>query len=79
MMDFFFWNALTGISLLVAVEGLINKRVGDMGIKMLPKNSPVVCNGYVKYKGAEVDRLAIIQDFRDNEKKRIKMAAGSPF
>ena len=32
------------------------KRVDDMGIK----NSPVVCDGYVKYEEAEVDRLVAI-------------------
>ena len=35
-------------------------------------NSPVVCDGYVKYKKAEVDRSVIMQDFRHNEKKTIK-------
>ena len=34
-------------------------------------NSAVVCDGYVKYEEAEVDRSAILQDFRDNEKKKI--------
>ena len=29
----------------------------------------MVCDGYVKYEEAEVDRSAIMQDFRDNEKK----------
>ena len=32
----------------------------------------MVCVGYVKYEEAEVDRSAIKQDFRDNEKKTIK-------
>ena len=31
-----------------------------MGIKMLSKNSLVVCDGYVKYEEAEVDRLLTI-------------------
>ena len=33
-----------------------------MGIKMSPKqfNSPVVCDGYVKYEEAEVDILVTI-------------------
>ena len=31
-----------------------------MGIKMHQNNSPVVCDGYVKYKEAEVDRLVAI-------------------
>ena len=32
----------------------------------------MICDGYVKYEEAEVDRSAIMQDFRDNEKKTIK-------
>ena len=36
---------------------------------MSPENSPVICDGYVKYADAEVDRLAIMQDFRNNKKK----------
>ena len=31
-----------------------------------------VCDGYVKYEEAEADRSAIMQDFRDDEKKTIK-------
>ena len=31
-----------------------------MGIKMSPKQFPVVCDGYVKYEEAEVDRLVAI-------------------
>ena len=32
-----------------------------MGIKMSPKqNSPAVCDGYMKYEEAEVDRLVAI-------------------
>ena len=31
-----------------------------MGIKMSPNNFPVVCDGDVKYKEAEVDRLVAI-------------------
>ena len=34
----------------------------------------VVCDGYVKYEEAEVERSAIMQDFRDNAKKQLKMA-----
>ena len=30
----------------------------------------MVCDGYVKYEEAEVDRSAIMQDFIDNETKR---------
>ena len=33
------------------------------------KMSPTVCDGYVKYEEAEVDRLAIMQNARNNEKK----------
>ena len=43
-----------------------------MGVKISQKTLPVVCDGYVKYcyvlyEEAEVDRSAIMQDFRDNE------------
>ena len=31
-----------------------------MGNKMSPNNSPVVCDGYVKFDEAEVDRLVAI-------------------
>ena len=31
-----------------------------MGIKCHQNNSPVVCDGYVKYEEAEVDRLVAI-------------------
>ena len=31
-----------------------------MGIKMSPKQFPVVCDDYVKYEEAEVDRLVAI-------------------
>ena len=31
-----------------------------MGIEMSQKNSPVVCDGYVKYEEAGVDRLVAI-------------------
>ena len=40
-----------------------------MGIKMSRKISPVVYDGYVKYEKAEIHRSAIMQDFRDSEKK----------
>ena len=39
----------------------------------------MVCDSYVKYEEAEVDRLAIMQDFQDNEEKQLKMAASQPF
>ena len=35
-----------------------------MGIKMSQENGRVVCDDYVKYEKAEVDRSAIMQDFR---------------
>ena len=37
-----------------------------MGIKMSPGNFPVVCDGYEKYEEVEVDRLAIMQNQRNN-------------
>ena len=42
-----------------------------MGIKMSPKipPPPVLSDGYVKYEEVEVHRSAIMQDFRDNDKK----------
>ena len=43
------------------------------------QNSPVVCDGFVKYEEAEVDRSAIMRNFRDNEKKQIKMGDWWPF
>ena len=39
---------------------------------MAQKKSPVVYDGYVNYEEAVVDRLAIKQDFRDNEKNESK-------
>ena len=38
---------------------------------MSPKNSPVACDGSVKYEEAEVDRLAIL--LQNNEKKMIRL------
>ena len=35
----------------------------------LKKNPLVLSDGYVKYEEAEAHRSAIMQDFRDNEKK----------
>ena len=43
-----------------------------MGIENVTKNYSEVCDGYVKYKRAEVLRSAIMQDFRDNEEKNLK-------
>ena len=34
----------------------------------------MVCDGYVKYEEAEVDRSAFMQDFRDYEKNKFEMA-----
>ena len=48
--------------------------VEDMGIKMSSENFPVACDSYVKYEEAEVDRLAIMQDYRNNEEKQKKIA-----
>ena len=36
---------------------------------MTPEIPPMVCDGYVKYEEAEVDKSAIMQDFRNNGKK----------
>ena len=36
---------------------------------MSSKNPLVLSDGYVRYEEAEVQRSAIMQDFRDNEKK----------
>ena len=53
--------------------------VNDMGINMSPENYPVVCDGYVKYEEAEVDRLAINFFYRNNENKRLKIVTFRPF
>ena len=53
--------------------------VNDMGINMSPENYPVVCDGYVKYEEAEVDRLAINFFYRNNENKRLKICTFCPF
>ena len=51
-----------------------------MGIKMSPQNKfSVVCDGYVKYDAAAVDRLVIMQDWRDKNKKLLKIATSRPF
>ena len=52
-----FLNALISISTLVAV---VIKRLMIWGSKCHQNNSPVVCDGYLKYEEAEVDRLAAI-------------------
>ena len=50
-----------------------------MSLKMSPEYSSVVCDGYVRYEGEEFDRSAIMQDYSNNEKKRIKKTAIRPF
>ena len=57
-MDFFSWNALTTISLLLAA--IVIKRLMIWGSKCHQNNFPVVCEGYVKYEEAEVDRSVAI-------------------
>ena len=49
-----------------------------MGIKMSQKN-PGLADGYVKYEEAEVHESAIMQDLRDNEKKKFKWLTGGHF
>ena len=49
----FAWNALTSISSLVAI---VIKGLMIWGSKCHQNNSPVVCDGYVKYEEAQVDR-----------------------
>ena len=39
----------------------------------------MVSDGYVKYEEAEVHRSAIMQDFRDNEKKKFKWPTSGHF
>ena len=58
------------------VSGSSNQRVDyKYGNQNVTKNFPVVCHGYVKYEESEVYRSAIMQDFRDNEKKNGRLAA----
>ena len=58
-MTTFSYNALTSISSLVAI---VIKGLMIWGSKCHQNNSPVVCDGYVKYEEAEVDRfLAILK------------------
>ena len=42
------------------VSGHSNYSVDDMGINISPKQFPSVCDGYVKYEEAEIDRLVDI-------------------
>ena len=57
MATFSFKNALTSISLLVAI---VIKGLMIWGSKYNQNNSPMVCDGYVKYEEADVDRLVAI-------------------
>ena len=50
-------NVLTSISLLVAI---VIKELMIWGSKCHQNNSPVVCDGYVKYEEKEVDGLIAI-------------------
>ena len=56
-METFSWNVLTSISSLVAI---VIKGLMIAGSKYHQNNFPVVCDGYVMYEGAEVDRLVAI-------------------
>ena len=56
-MAIFSWNALISISSLVAI---VIKGLMIWESKCHQNNFPVVCNGYVKYEGAEVDKLVAI-------------------
>ena len=53
----FSWEALTSISLLVAI---VIKGLMIHESKCHQNNSPVVFDGYVKYEEAEIDRLVAI-------------------
>ena len=64
---FFSWNALTNISLLAA---LVIKGLVIYGNQNVTKTSLVVCDGYVKYEKTEIDRWAIVQDLRNDEKNK---------
>ena len=48
----------------IVIKGLV-----IWGSKFHQNNSPVVCDGYVNYEEAEVDRSAIMPVFRDKEKQ----------
>ena len=54
-METFPWNAVTKMSLFVAVA--IKGWCRWYGIKMSQEHSPVVCDGDVKYEEAKADRL----------------------
>ena len=51
------WNSLTSIPSLVAI---VIKGLMIWGSKCHKNNSPVVCDDYVKYEEAKVDRLVAI-------------------
>ena len=50
------------------LSGLSNQRVYDIFIKMSPENYLVVCDAYVKN---EAEISSIMQDYRENEEKRL--------
>ena len=56
-METFSWNALASFASLVAI---VVKGLMIWGSKCHQNNSRVVCEGYVKYKEAEVDSLVAI-------------------
>ena len=66
---------LTSIYLLVVlvIKGLI------IWESKCHKKTLVLADGYVKYEEAEVHESAIMQDLRDNEKKKIKWLTGGHF
>ena len=57
MMETFSWKALTSFS---SLEAIVIKGLMIWGSKCHQNNSPVVCDGYVKYEETEVDRLVAI-------------------
>ena len=54
-METFSWNALTSFSSLVAI---VIKGLLIWGSKYHQNNSPVLCDGYVKYEEAEIEASA---------------------
>ena len=59
----FSWNALTSISSLVAI---VIKGLVIWGSICHQNNSPVACDGYVKYEEAEFDRLVATSILKTN-------------
>ena len=57
----------------IQLERVVRKRARKQpSIIARPHFKIVVYDGYVKYEAAEIHRSAIMQDFRDSEKKKIK-------